>query len=112
MVSKIPLYLQMLINFIILNILRKFNYAKGVALDGGSGDGAAGLIVSVSQDDSFEGLDQVVYKLPAGLPVQQRWAIFTKNVKPFYWLCTIVLTIHVENQSIYAQAEKERKIFV
>ena len=27
----------MLINFIILNILRKFNYAKGVALDGGVG---------------------------------------------------------------------------
>lgn len=70
MVSKIPLYLQMLINFIILNILRKFNYAKGVALDGGSSDGAAGLIVSVTQCDSFEGLDQVVYKLPAGLPVQ------------------------------------------
>lgn len=71
MVSKIPLYLQMLINFIIFNILRQFNYEKGVALDGGSSDGAAGLIVSVSQGNSFEGLDQVVYKLPAGLPVQQ-----------------------------------------
>ena len=72
MVSEIPLYLQMLINFIILNILRQFNYEKGVALDGVSSDGAAGLIVSVSQDDYIEGLDQVVYKLPAGLPIQQR----------------------------------------